>query len=415
MSINERKDHSGKIKEVPLKLSEAETEALSQCRAAIASDAALDDLRDATLVRFLRNNSFAVQPAITQMKEYLKWRADNNIDKILEKPDFPHRDLIRTVIPYAYHLDDKQGRPVYIEKTGAIATAALADEKLLPFDSLLHSHIFGIERLMHLMHEASLARGERVNGICTILDMTGLGFHHRQCLFVLKNCLEFDKKYYPEYLDKLFVINCPWVAPYIFQAVQVFLDDVTKSRIQIVAGNSSEVLLENIDAANLPAEYGGSCTGDRCKHGDTGIAGAKGCIDVLDSSNLSSVNNSGLDTQSVSYDFEKIVTSSSDHANDTFTWYFEVEGDYDIDFSVELLPISGQKEADENKRVLVEKTQRLKNGKGTFKSPFPGAKLLFRWDNNFSYFASKTIHYSVSCVTANSDILDNLLQEQKGQ
>lgn len=48
-------------------------QALNECRRLIADDAELDDLRDWTLVRFLRNNSFAVQPAIDQMKTYLVW------------------------------------------------------------------------------------------------------------------------------------------------------------------------------------------------------------------------------------------------------------------------------------------------------------------------------------------------------
>lgn len=412
MSINERKDHSGKIKEVDLGLSEAENKALAECRAAVADDAALNDLRDATLARFLRNNSWSVAPALQQLREYLQWRAENKVDQILDNPDFPNKDLIRTIIPYAYHSYDKAGRPVYIEKTGAIATGALADEKLCSMESMLHSHIFGIERLMKLMHESSLQRGERVNGICTILDMTGLGFSHRQCLFVLKHCLDFDKKYYPEYLGKLFVINSPWVAPYIFQAVQVFLDDVTKSRIEVVSGDPGEFLLKHIDAENLPVEYGGKCTGERCNHGGLDLPGLKGCVDELDASKLTAASVSGLDSELVKYAFEKVVSSSADSAGDTFTWYFEVDDDMDVDFSVELLPISGQKEEDESKRVLVEKTQRLKTGKGSFKSPFPNAKLLFRWDNNFSWMASKTVRYSVSCINGSADLVDGLLQHE---
>jgi hypothetical protein len=134
-------------------------------------------------------------------------------------------------VPYAYHNSDKEGRPIYIEKTGLIATAALADEKLLNPDHFMHSHIYGVELMQRRMYEMSLARGERVNGITTILDFNGLGFQHRNCMQVLKKCLDFDKKYYPEYLGKLYVVNSPWVAPYLFQAVQVFLDEVTKSRV----------------------------------------------------------------------------------------------------------------------------------------------------------------------------------------
>lgn len=60
---------------LPLPLS---SQALAECRAAIQSDAALDDLRDATLARYLRHNSWHVEPAIKQMKEYLVSEARSN-------------------------------------------------------------------------------------------------------------------------------------------------------------------------------------------------------------------------------------------------------------------------------------------------------------------------------------------------
>ena len=131
-----------------------------------------------------------------------------------------------------------------------IATAALADEKICHPDHLLHSHIYGVEYMQKLLYENSLARGERVNGICTILDFEGLGFHHRQCLSVLRTLLDFDKKYYPEYLGKLYVINTPWVGPYLYQAVQVFLDEVTKSRVRTTINSTQRT--------NNEARRGGS-------------------------------------------------------------------------------------------------------------------------------------------------------------
>jgi len=417
MSINERKDKTGTIKEVDLGLSDSETQALNECRRHIADDADLNDMRDATLARYLRHNSWSVEPALKQLKEYLAWRKANNIDHILDKHDFKDRDLIRTIVPHAYHQFDKQGRPIYLEKTGLIATAALADEKITNPDSFLHSHIYGLEMLQRRMHEKSLERKERVNGICTILDLTGLGFGHRNCLMVLKRCMDFDSKYYPEYLDKLYVINSPWMAPYIYQAVQVFLHPITKSRIQIVSGEPNAFLAEHIAPENLPSEYGGTCTGDRCDCGGSGKGGPlnlKGCCDVLDASELKAAEVEGLDSQVVAYDFEKTVSSSAD-ACDTFTWYFEVADGMDIDFSVELLPVSGAREADESKRVKVVKVERLRTGRGSYQAPYPGAKLLFRWDNNFSWMNSKAIRYTVASMQADDVSTQQLAQAKAAQ
>ncbi len=260
------------------------------------------------------------------------------------------------------------------------------------------------------MYDISLRTGARVNGICTILDFDGLGFHHRTCLHVLKEMMDFDKKYYPEYLGKLYIINVPWVGPYLYSAVQVFLDEVTKTRIQIISGDPKEFLTSVIAPGELPAQYGGNCDGSKCGHGGMGanFPGLKGCIDEIDASNLrpaGAPDESGLDTQEISYDFEKTVASESE--GDVFSWYFEIAGEagYDIDFSVELLPASGVRDSDPSRRVYLEPVARLKTSKGSFKSPGAGAKLLFRWDNNFSWMASKKLKYTVSCQKP-SQVLD---------
>jgi len=409
MTTNERKDKTGRIAEVELGLSAHENSALAECRAAVSNDADLDDLRDATLARYLRHNSWSVAPAVKQMKEYLAWRKANKVDDILNDASFPSFATIRTVIPYAYHGDDKDGRPIYIEKSGEIATAALADPAIVPPEHLLHSHIYGVELMQRRMYENSLKTGKRVNGITTILDFEGLGFHHRQCLHVLKTLMDFDNQYYPEYLGKLYIINCPWVGPYLYSAVSVFLSDVIKQRLQIISDNPSEFLLSVIAPDQLPERYGGNCTGARCNHGGVGgnMPELKGCIDVLDSSKLKPAgapDDSGLESQEISYDFEKEVTAENE--GDVFTWYFEIGGDktYDVDFSVELLPVSGKKESDVGKKVFIQKVQRLKTHKGNFKAPYAGAKLLFRWDNNFSWMAGKSLKYNVEAQKATNEL-----------
>jgi len=114
------------------------------------------------------------------------WRKANNVDDVLNHPDPSTKETIRTVIPYAYHGEDMDGRPIYIEKTGMIATAALADPVISPPEAIMHSHIYGVEWMQKMMYENSLKTGKRVNGICTILDFNGLGFHHRAAIHVLK-------------------------------------------------------------------------------------------------------------------------------------------------------------------------------------------------------------------------------------
>jgi hypothetical protein len=163
-----------------------------------------------------------------------------------------------------------------------------------------------------------------------------------------------------------------------FRCAFFSVDPVASSaQIQIISDDPSAFLLTQIFPENLPKLYGGNCTGAACKHGGMGDkfpGGMTGCVDVLDSSKIAAAGDaSGLDAQEVSYDFEKEVQAAAE--GDMFTWYFETANGYDVDFSVELLPVSGQREANENKRVYIQKVERLKSNKGSFKAPFANAKV----------------------------------------
>jgi hypothetical protein len=184
-----------------------------------------------------------------------------------------------------------------------------------------------------------------------------------------------------------------------YQLVQFLVDPVTKSRIHIVKGDPKNFLPTVIPKENLPVEYGGTC---QC---------AGGCIPVLDATELlaRATNNAvddsmGMDTQYISYDYEKVL--ECDRADSTFSWYFESKDGYDIDFSVEILP-AGADPADSNrKKVYAKIPTRCTTSKGEYKSTAP-CKLLFRWDNNFSYFNSKTVRYmcQVSQLSAQDESL----------
>jgi len=379
MSVWERRDTTGTIKENPLNLSADEEKSLQAIQEQLKNHAdhqpIIADLRDATVVRFAKRNAFDVAATVEQIAAYLKWRKDNGVDKVLETPSYPGLELIRKIVPYAYHQFDIDGRPIYLERTGMINVAALANRKLLPEEQFFHSHIFGMETLHARLQESSLKRGQRVDGICTILDMTGLGFHHRSVLHILKNATDFDNKYYPEILGRLFVVNAPWVAPYLYQAVQVFLDKSTIERVQII--NDLSHLRTAIDSSVLPKEYGGAYEG--------------AVAEVLKSDDLLSGEESkaddGLEKELVSYDFTRVI--ESDATGGVFNWYFECDDGYDIDFSVEV-------EAD-GKTFFAKQPSRCTTNKGSFIATGK-TKVTFKWDNNFSYFTSKNIKYLISCM-----------------
>ena len=65
--------------------------------------------------------------------------------------------------------------------------------------------------------------------------------------------------YYPETMGAVYVVNAPLLFSALYAIVKGFLDERTRSKVRIMGGNYRSVLLEHIDAENLPMFLGGTC------------------------------------------------------------------------------------------------------------------------------------------------------------
>ena len=65
---------------------------------------------------------------------------------------------------------------------------------------------------------------------------------------------------YPECMGKFYIINAPWAFSAVWGIIRPWLDEVTVSKIDILSGGYKEKLLAQIDAENLPKEFGGTCS-----------------------------------------------------------------------------------------------------------------------------------------------------------
>lgn len=68
-----------------------------------------------------------------------------------------------------------------------------------------------------------------------------------------------SQNYYPERLGKLYIINAHWTFTGVWAVVKGWLDPVTVKKISILGRSYSKELLKQIDAENLPVEFGGTC------------------------------------------------------------------------------------------------------------------------------------------------------------
>ena len=68
-------------------------------------------------------------------------------------------------------------------------------------------------------------------------------------------------------MGQCFVVNAPMVFSALYAIIKGFLDERTRSKVRIIGANYQPILLEHIDAANLPEFLGGTCT---CSHVEGG-------------------------------------------------------------------------------------------------------------------------------------------------
>ncbi|PKK66225.1 hypothetical protein RhiirC2_664391, partial [Rhizophagus irregularis] len=86
---------------------------------------------------------------------------------------------------------------------------------------------------------------------------------HLPSLTLYRAIAELDQKYYPERLGKLFVVNAPFIFVKIWALAKKWLDPGMLKKVHICDKDFKKVLLEHIDAENIPSFLGGTCT---CSH-----------------------------------------------------------------------------------------------------------------------------------------------------
>ncbi|KAL7322540.1 hypothetical protein PS15p_211529 [Mucor circinelloides] len=123
------------------------------------------------------------------------------------------------------HKVDREGCPIYIERLGYHRAKELA--KNTKVEEVQGYHI-GCNEFLHrvVMKDCSKAAGRHVNRETVIFDCTGMGWHqlHMPALNFIRAIADCDQKYYPETLNKFFLVNAPGAFVYVWKIVKAWLD-----------------------------------------------------------------------------------------------------------------------------------------------------------------------------------------------
>ncbi|RZF36589.1 hypothetical protein LSTR_LSTR010700 [Laodelphax striatellus] len=216
---------------------------------------------DTMLLRFLRARDFNVEKARTMLSESLTWRKKHNVDRILQEYQTPQ--VVSDYFPGGWHHHDQDGRPLYVLRLGQMDVKGLL--KTIGEDGLLKLTLHVCEEGLKLTDESTRLRGKPISTWCLLLDLEGLNMRHlwRPGIKALLRIIEIVEANYPETLGRVLVIRAPRVFPILWTLVSTFIDDTTRSKFLLYAGNDYQGgpggLTDYIPEEFIPDFLGGSC------------------------------------------------------------------------------------------------------------------------------------------------------------
>ncbi len=177
--------------------------------------------------------------------------------------DDPLEPVYTRLTPHAFHGEDKRGRPVFWERTGLISRNFSELKKDIPTEDILvsrHVRVMELEmiRLVHQSHK----HHRFISKVSVIFDLSGMNMSPDfMGIQFIRKMLHIDQNYYPETLQKMFIINAPFFFTAIWAIISPWVDPITAQKIRILGSDFLPTLREFISDDNIPDYLGGSCTG----------------------------------------------------------------------------------------------------------------------------------------------------------
>uniref|UniRef100_A0A672I7U5 SEC14-like protein 1 n=1 Tax=Salarias fasciatus TaxID=181472 RepID=A0A672I7U5_SALFA len=216
--------------------------------------------KDEHILRFLRARDFNMDRAREILCQSLTWRKQHQVDYLLETWTSPQ--VLQDFYTGGWHHHDRDGRPLYILRLGQMDTKGLV--RALGEESLLR-HVLSInEEGLRRCEENTKVFGRPISCWTCLVDLEGLNMRHlwRPGVKALLRIIEVVEANYPETLGRLLILRAPRVFPVLWTLVSPFIDENTRKKFLIYAGNDYQGpggLLDYIDKEIIPDFLGGEC------------------------------------------------------------------------------------------------------------------------------------------------------------
>jgi hypothetical protein len=177
---------------------------------------------------------------------------------IMANPDLLANHEAVSWIPATHHGYDKEGAPIYWERTGYVQCNWSKVKKFFTVDELVQYHIQSQQANELRYGHASKKFGTLITSAVTVFDMKHLTMSlDPDSIMYIKTILGVDQGNFPERLKHLFLINAPWYIHLLYKIFLPFIDARTAAKFIILDGDYMPTLTKYIDISMVPTEMGG--------------------------------------------------------------------------------------------------------------------------------------------------------------
>ncbi|KAJ0058380.1 hypothetical protein NL108_013885, partial [Boleophthalmus pectinirostris] len=214
--------------------------------------------KDQHVLRFLRARDFNLDKAREFLCQSLTWRKQHQVDFLLDTWQRPQ--TLHDYFTGAWHHHDKDGRPLYVLRLGQMDTKGLV--RALGEEVLLKQVLSLNEEGLRRCEENTRVFGRPVSCWTCLVDLEGLNMRHlwRPGIKALLRIIEVVEANYPETLGRLLIVRAPRVFPVLWTLVSPLIDENTRKKFLVYAGNDYQGaggLVDYINKEYIPDFLGG--------------------------------------------------------------------------------------------------------------------------------------------------------------
>ncbi|KAF7663296.1 hypothetical protein LDENG_00214340 [Lucifuga dentata] len=216
--------------------------------------------KDQHVLRFLSARDFNLDKARELLCQSLTWRKQHQVDFLLDSWECPQP--LQSYYTGGWHHHDRDGRPLYILRLGQMDTKGLV--RALGEEALLRQVLSINEEGLRQCEENTRVFGRPISCWTCLVDLEGLNMRHlwRPGVKALLRIIEVVEANYPETLGRLLILRAPRVFPVLWTLVSPFIDENTRKKFLVYAGNNYQGpggLVDYIDREIIPDFLGGDC------------------------------------------------------------------------------------------------------------------------------------------------------------